>query len=77
MTGQNRKPGTIRVGDDVIVIATGKKGKCTSRPGSMFFVNLGEGEKGKQYSRDELKRVEADKNQLEMFGEGNEKEVKV
>ncbi|MCB9913272.1 MAG: hypothetical protein H6827_09770 [Planctomycetes bacterium] len=74
MAGQNRKPGTIRVGDEVIVIATGQRGKCTSRPGSMFFVNLGEGEKGRQFAKEELKKMETDKSQVDMFGENEERQ---
>ena len=67
MIGSNRKPGTIRVGDPVMVIATGQTGRCTSRPGSKYFVNFGKEVKGEQFTREELKKLEKDESQIEMF----------
>lgn len=67
-TGNNR-PETIHAGDPVIVIATGKEGKCTSRPGTKYFVNFGNGEKGGLFAKEELKKLEKDKNQTSLFDE--------
>lgn len=67
MGSKYRKEETIRIGDDVLVLETGRKGVCTSRPGSMFFVNFGPGEKGCQYTRNEILKVKKNKNQVDLF----------
>lgn len=62
-----RRADTIRVGEPVMVIETGEKGVCTSRPGTKYFVNFGKDKKGDSFTRDQLVKIEEDKSQINLF----------